>query len=155
MPFLLPLHCCATYSLNGQHHSRFPIISGFRVEWDSRNPPNRRVLGIWEEVIERESNGDSDSDDGYSIHEGHTGPIHKHKPVNGDPVSKEPGGKMYTIVTREYMATGHDGFEALKDCKYVGGIDDEHGQIMSSIVRKYLLGTSRVSPPNNSVDHST
>ena len=53
-------------------------------------------------------------------------------------VKRERGGKKYKIVTREYMAQGHDGFEALKDHKYL--VDDETGQMMSTIVRKYLLG---------------
>lgn len=38
------------------------------------------------------------------------------------------------------MAQGHDGFLALKGNKYL--IDDEQGQLMSGIVRKYLLGES-------------
>ncbi|KIO34287.1 hypothetical protein M407DRAFT_16826 [Tulasnella calospora MUT 4182] len=128
---------------------RFPIVSGFRVEWDSRRPPNQRIVGIWEERIENESGAESDSDDAASIHSEHTSgtstPVQKHKPCKGDEVSREPGGKLYKVVTRYYMATGHDGYEALKDCKYVGGIDDEHGQIMSAIVRKYLLGLQYVN----------
>ncbi|KAG9017477.1 hypothetical protein FRB90_001121 [Tulasnella sp. 427] len=128
---------------------RFPIVSGFRVEWDSRRPPNQRIIGIWEERIENESGADSDSDDAASIHSGHDSgvstPVHKHKACKGDPVAREPGGKVYKVVTRYYMSTGHDGFEALKDCKHVGGIDDEHGQIMSAIVRKYLLGLQYVN----------
>ena len=47
---------------------------------------------------------------------------------------------MYRIVTREYMAQGHDGFLLLKGRKYL--VDDESGQMMSAIVRKYLLGAS-------------
>lgn len=38
------------------------------------------------------------------------------------------------------MAEGHDGFECLIGCKYL--IDDEQGQIMSTLVRRYLLGWS-------------
>lgn len=47
--------------------------------------------------------------------------------------------KVYRIVTREYMATGHDGYDALRDKPYL--IDDENGVMMSSIVRRYLLGS--------------
>ncbi len=50
---------------------------------------------------------------------------------------------MYKIVTREYMAQGHDGFLPLKGNKYL--VDDESGQLMSAIVRKYLLGTCLLS----------
>lgn len=115
-------------------YRRFPIVSGFRIEWDSRRPPNQRVIGIWEEEhVEEEASDD------ISIHSGTATP--NLKSVKGAEVSRQPGGKTYSVVTREYMATGHDGYEALKDCKYVGGLDDEHGQLMSSIVRKYLLGT--------------
>lgn len=38
------------------------------------------------------------------------------------------------------MAQGRDGFEPLKDQKYL--IDDESGQVTSTVVRKYLLGMS-------------
>ena len=55
------------------------------------------------------------------------------------------GGRMYRIVTREYMAQGHDGFVPLKGQKYL--VDDESGQMMSTIVRKYLLGTSIATYP--------
>jgi hypothetical protein len=54
-----------------------------------------------------------------------------------EPVKKEKG-EVYTLVTREYMADGHDGFLPLKSCHRV--IDEECGSLMSSIVRKYFLG---------------
>ncbi|KAG8885508.1 hypothetical protein FRB97_000833 [Tulasnella sp. 331] len=96
---------------------RFPILSGFRAEWDSRRPPGDRVLGVWlEKVVDGQRQ-------------------------DGEPVSKEPGGRSYVVVTRDYMASGHDGYEALKGCEYVGGVDDEHGNLMSAIVRKFLLGS--------------
>ena len=55
-----------------------------------------------------------------------------------EPVSKEPGGRTYNVVTRLYMAEGYDGFEVLKDCKFL--IDEANGRIMSDIVRHFLLG---------------
>ena len=58
--------------------------------------------------------------------------------VDGEPIKCVKGGRMYKIVTREYMAQGHDGFLPLKGQKYL--VDDESGQLMSAIVRKYLLG---------------
>lgn len=60
--------------------------------------------------------------------------------VDGEPIKRVKGGRMYKIVTREYMAQGHDGFLPLKGQKYL--VDDESGQLMSAIVRKYLLGMS-------------
>lgn len=43
-------------------------------------------------------------------------------------------------MTREYMAQGHDGFEALTRGKPL--VDDECGLMLSTIVRQYLLGLS-------------
>ena len=63
--------------------------------------------------------------------------------VDLEEVRRVRGGRKYSIVTREYMAQGHDGFTALKDQRYL--VDDESGQMMSSIVRKYLLGKSEPS----------
>jgi 5'-nucleotidase len=62
------------------------------------------------------------------------GTVHR---KNGQPLARD-SSKVYRIVTREYMAAGHDGYDALKDKPYL--IDDENGVIMSSIVRRYLLG---------------
>jgi hypothetical protein len=57
-----------------------------------------------------------------------------------DQVKREKGGRMYKIVTREYLASGHDGYDMLKGNKYL--VEDEGGQMMSTIARKYLLGES-------------
>jgi 5'-nucleotidase len=58
--------------------------------------------------------------------------------IDIEEVKRTKDGRKYSIITREYMAQGHDGYDALKDQKYL--IDDESGQVMSTIVRKYLLG---------------
>jgi len=98
---------------------RFPVLSGFRVRWDSRREPGSRVLNV-SLVLED-----------------------KHSRLTFEPVQKTPGGRMYRIVTREYMADGHDGYVALKKCKRI--IDEEAGTLMSSIVRKYLMGSHFVN----------
>jgi 5'-nucleotidase len=59
-------------------------------------------------------------------------------PVDGEPIKREKTGRMYKLVTREYLAQGHDGYEPLRGRNYL--VDDENGQLMSSLVRKYLLG---------------
>ncbi|QRV89758.1 nucleotide phosphoesterase protein YfkN [Ceratobasidium sp. AG-Ba] len=101
---------------------RFLIVSGFRVEWDSRLPPGNRIRGIW--FAEQENSPD--------------GSVHS---KNGRPLERD-ASQEYRIVTREYMAAGHDGFDALKGKRYL--IDDENGIIMSSIVRRYLLGSQYI-----------
>jgi len=45
---------------------------------------------------------------------------------------------MYRVVMREYLAGGHDGYVMFKGNKYL--IEEEGGQMMSAVVRKYLLG---------------
>ncbi|KAJ7286039.1 Metallo-dependent phosphatase-like protein [Mycena rebaudengoi] len=111
---------------------RFPVISGFRVSWDSRKPPGERVLGVWlvDEVEDSESGHDSVS--------GHSTP----KLVDVHPIERT-SDRTYKIVTRQYMADGYDGFVALKRGKHI--IDDEGGQIMNTLVRKYLLGSHYVN----------
>jgi len=39
---------------------------------------------------------------------------------------------MHKVGTRQYMAEGNDGNNALKGCKYL--IDDENGKLMSTLV---------------------
>ena len=95
---------------------RFPVISGFRVSWDSSKPSGSRVISVTHL-------GKSSEDDRE--------------------VDRNPGGRMYTVVTRQYMADGHDGFEALKDKKFL--VDDENGQMMSTLVRRYLMGCHYVN----------
>ncbi|TFL07384.1 Metallo-dependent phosphatase [Pterulicium gracile] len=95
---------------------RFPVISGFRVSWNSSKPPGSRLLQVT-----------------------HLGKSHE----DDHEVDRNPGGRMYKVVTRQYMADGHDGFEALKDKKFL--VDDENGQMMSTLVRRYLMGCHYVN----------
>jgi 5'-nucleotidase len=123
-------------SLTNTITSRFPVVSAFHIQWDSRKPPGQRILDI---RLESES---ADSKSEFVL----------------EKVEREPG-RLYRIVTREYMAQvgllavyswkllthgvwsqGHDGFQALKGSTYL--IDEEHGMPMSTLVRRYLLGKS-------------
>lgn len=101
------------------------MISGFRVEWDSRKPAGQRVLNVSLQVqkkIDVHKSGDSTPN-----------LLLEYEDIRRDE------GRKYIIVTREYMAAGHDGFECLIGKKYL--IDDEQGQMMSTLVRRYLLGS--------------
>lgn len=99
------------------------MISGFRVVWDSRRPPGQRVLSITLlKQIDKQNNNGSPGQ------------------VVEEPVARSQEGRTYNIVTRYYMAQGHDGFVALKEKPEL--VDHESGSIMSSIVRQYLLGES-------------
>ncbi|KAH9030690.1 Metallo-dependent phosphatase [Lactarius pseudohatsudake] len=112
---------------------RFPVISGFRVSWDSRRPPGQRVVGVWLQEEYPDNVSIKSSDDGPST------PV----PKDGEPILQDDIEPKYKILTREYMAQGHDGFTPLKGNKYL--IDDESGQITSTVVRKYLLGSQFVT----------
>ena len=62
--------------------------------------------------------------------------------IDEEPIERVAGRK-YKIVTREYMAQGHDGFSMLTRGRLL--IDHESGAIMSSIVRNYMLGRGQHS----------
>ncbi|TFK55022.1 Metallo-dependent phosphatase [Heliocybe sulcata] len=116
---------------------RFPVISGFRVTWDSRRHAGQRVLSVSllkEEPLSTEE------------HQKYLQGGNIHRPLKEEPIKREAGGRQYKVLTREYMAQGHDGFLPLKGHKYL--IDDESGQMMSTIVRKYLLGSQFVNKMN-------
>jgi len=93
-------------------HRRFPVISGFHVTWDSSRPAGERVQDVVFERRRSESKWEK---------------VPRHS------------SQTYTVITRDYMAQGHDGYDAFKGCNYV--IDEEQGIIMSSLVRRYLLGS--------------
>jgi hypothetical protein len=111
---------------------RFPVISGFRVSWDSRRSPGQRVLGVWLQEEQADDASTMSTDSGFST------PALK----DGEAISRDHSEPIFKILTREYMAQGHDGFTPLKGNNYL--IDDESGQITSTVVRKYLLGSSLV-----------
>ncbi|KZP23699.1 Metallo-dependent phosphatase [Athelia psychrophila] len=121
------------------HEGRFPVISGFRVSWDSRRPAGQRVLGIW---LQKEIGGSASSSQ-----------------VNIDDeeeITRKEGGRKYKIVTREYIAQGHDGYLPLKGAPYL--IDEESGLLISGLLRKYTLGSLYVNKmarlgTRASVDH--
>jgi 5'-nucleotidase len=108
------------------------VISGFRLSWDSRRPPGQRVLGVWLQEEQADDASIASTDSGRST------PALK----DGEVVSRDDDKPKYKILTRDYMAQGHDGFTPLKGNKYL--IDDESGQITSAVVRKYLLGASLI-----------
>ncbi|KAF9459374.1 Metallo-dependent phosphatase-like protein [Collybia nuda] len=120
---------------------RFPVISGFRVSWDSRREPGNRVLGVW---LLKEA----------EVSEESVKSVEAATPKLADLefIERNNNYRKYKIVTREYMAEGHDGFLAFKGKRRL--IDDESGSLMSTIVRKYLLGSLFVNRMAGLVDIS-
>ena len=89
------------------------------MTWDSRKDPGNRVLGVW--LLKPNLSSKQAS-----------------LQVDEEPIERVAGGRKYKILTREYLAQGHDGFSMLTGAPSL--IDHDCGAIMSSIVRKYLLG---------------
>ena len=89
------------------------------MTWDSRRDPGSRVLGMW--LLKPKFSGKQAS-----------------LQADEEPIERVAGGRKYKIVTAKYMAQGHDGFSMLTKGQLL--IDHESGAIMSSIVRKYMLG---------------
>lgn len=106
--------------------SRFPVLSGLRVEWDSSKERGSRVLSVALDL-------DSVNESGQSTPSiGSTTPHEEDIPRSRDT-------RKYRILTRYYMSEGFDGYEAMKERgTYV--IDDEEGQMFSTVVRQYLMG---------------
>jgi 5'-nucleotidase len=107
---------------------RFPHVSGCRIIYEPGAEPGSRVRKVW-------------------VQTGLPPPYHTVKEL--DPTQPRPGEveldpeKIYTVCTRHYLASGNDGYEALKDCEYV--IDDEAGVLISTMIHKYFLGLKYVN----------
>lgn len=90
--------------------SRFPIVSGLRVIWDHTLPPNQRVKSIHLVRPPTKSEEDEDEDgdvvDFVEQEDGTRIEVQKRKSILGDEVKREEGGRMYRVITREYMAEG-------------------------------------------------
>lgn len=110
---------------------RFPIISGFRVSWDSRRRPGERVLGVW--LVREKEVSDDGEENGMSTP----------RLFDLEPIQRENEVRKYNIVTREYLAEGHDGYITFKGKKHL--IDHEGGNLMSAIVRRYFLGSQFIN----------
>lgn len=132
---------------------RFPQVAGLSIVWDSRKPSGERLVEVrlLEDVHLFHPDGTKKSDDeveaadaqsyafersqegGYSID------VNRPKIRKGEKLQMD---KLYRVCTREYMAEGHDGYEALSRGRDI--IDHESGSLMSTLVRKFLLGASLI-----------
>lgn len=91
--------------------SRFPIVSGLQVVWDHSLPPNQRVKSVHLVPPPSRDDEDNEDEDGDVVdfveqEDGTRIEVQKRRPVPGDEVKREAGGRMYRVITREYMAQG-------------------------------------------------
>lgn len=149
-------------SMYPKQEGRFPQVAGMMVKWDSSKPPGNRLVSV--ELLDNpldtppSQQGDRDDMQNHKLSQddaesnvgklrrfsvtklpsgGYDVEVHRPALVSRGPLEME---KTYRVVTREYLAEGYDGFEALKRGSFV--VDHENGQLMSAIVRKFLLGAS-------------
>ncbi|ORZ40200.1 Metallo-dependent phosphatase-like protein [Catenaria anguillulae PL171] len=60
--------------------------------------------------------------------------------------------QTYRVVTRNYLAEGHDGFSSLLPHTTI--VDDEAGLLISTIMRKYFLGMKMLKQMSHVAKHS-
>lgn len=148
---------------------RFPQIAGLSVAWDSRRPKGQRLVEVRlledvhlfsadgkrkEQKPERRPSLDHSTgsatppsegketyvfarsdEGGYSIE------VNKPRIRKGPRIDPE---QVYRVCTREYMGDGHDGYAALTRAQGEDIVDHENGALMSTQVRKFLLGASLI-----------
>ncbi|KAJ9478434.1 5'-nucleotidase [Pseudozyma hubeiensis] len=134
-------------SMYPKQEGRFPQVAGLMVKWDSRKEPGKRLVSVelLDNPLDTPKEGEGEEDVGklrrFSVTKlpegGYDVEVHRPALVSRGPLEMD---KIYRVVTREYLAEGYDGFEALKRGDFV--VDHENGQLMSAIVRKFLLGAS-------------
>lgn len=113
----------STARLSNRRISRFPIVGGMKVEWDSRRPPGQRVLSVqlvshhkrsrsrsspFTQPLSSSSSEDEETDeeeeedvkvitkaDGVEVK------VRLGKKGAREPIERKEGGRLYTVVTRE------------------------------------------------------
>ncbi|UZJ56451.1 hypothetical protein CBS101457_005771 [Exobasidium rhododendri] len=132
---------------------RFPQVAGLSILWDSSKPSGKRLIEVHllEDVHlfhpdgskKKESEVEAEEKTSYAFQRseegGYSVDVNRPKIRKGNKLEM---GKTYRVCTREYMAAGHDGYEALSRGKDI--VDHESGSLMSTLVRKYLLGASLI-----------
>lgn len=90
-------------------YSRFPIVSGLSVVWDSRAPPNQRVKSI--HLIQVPDEGSEDDEDEVEFdkvedivdfveqEDGTRIEVRRKGFERGEEVKNETGGRIYRIVS--------------------------------------------------------
>ena len=140
------------FSAYPKQEGRFPQVAGLRVVWDSSKEPNQRVVSVdlLQQPFDCEIGTSSDSlrmkfRDQYVFIPGDENEdddvvtVHRAAAKVKEPLQLD---KKYRVVTRSYLCAGNDGYTALTRGKYI--IDHEAGELMSTIVRKFLLGATYI-----------
>lgn len=138
------------FSQYPKQEGRFPQISGMRVVWDSSKEPFHRVVSV--DFLRLPFDGKFSSSEKLKMKIRNEFALVPSSEADDDVVTvhripasvKEPLqlDKKYNVVTRGYLANGNDGYTSLQEGDFV--VDFEAGELMSTIVRKYLLGASYI-----------
>jgi 5'-nucleotidase len=132
---------------------RFPQVAGLSITWDSSKSSGKRLVEVCllEDIHlfhpdgskKEEGTVEAEKSTTYAFQPSQEGGYHVE--VNQPKIRKGAKlemDKVYRVCTREYMADGHDGYEALTRGTDI--IDHESGALMSTLVRKFLLGASLI-----------
>ena len=144
------------FSSYPKQEGRFPQVAGMQVVWDSSREPGHRVVSV--NLLKQPFDGqNSNSHDlrmkirnsykyspDHESEEENTIMVHRMAPKIKEPLELN---KTYNVVTREYLSLGNDGYEAFTRGRFI--VDDESGQLMSTIVRRFLLGATYISRWNH------
>lgn len=146
------------FSSYPSQEGRFPQTAGLFIKWDSRKKPGERLVEVrlLEDIHMLHPDGSKVQKDDTEDRRGSISSLTSYAfersaeggysiDVNKPRLRKGPhldSNKMYRVATREYMADGHDGYTALSRGNDL--IDHENGSLMSTQVRKFLLGANLI-----------
>lgn len=139
------------FSAYPKQEGRFPQVAGMRVVWDSSKEPFHRVVSV--DLLHLPFDGNHTSNDTLRMRMRDQYHFVRDEEADADDVVtvhraaaqvKEPLrlDKTYSVVTRGYLTLGNDGYTALTQGNFI--MDYEAGELMATIVRKYLLGASYI-----------
>lgn len=139
------------FSMYPKQEGRFPHVAGMQVVWDSSREPGHRVVSV--HVLDQPFDGEPiESNDMFVRIRNSFSYAPDHESNNESSVFVRRNAprikeelkldKKYSVVTRSYMADGNDGYVALSRGRDI--LDDEAGELMSTLVRKFLLGATYI-----------
>ncbi|CAB4398555.1 unnamed protein product [Rhizophagus irregularis] len=108
-----------------KQEGRFPVVSGLKIEYNPNAEPEHRLRNVWLTEKSPHTTGESVVESDYE------------KP---NIIEKLDLHKIYTVSTRNYMASGYDGYTAFAQPNTQYLVDEENGIILSTLIRRYFLG---------------
>ncbi|GBC00114.1 hypothetical protein RclHR1_03750013 [Rhizophagus clarus] len=112
-----------------KQEGRFPVVSGLKIEYNPNAEPGHRLRNVW--LTEKSPNTS-----GKNVVESVESDHHEKPNILG----KLDSQKTYTVCTRNYLASGYDGYTAFAKPNTQFLVDEENGILLSTLIRRYFLG---------------